>query len=206
MKYLFLHGLGQTAASWNRVLETLPAGMDTACPELSGLFGDGPCRYDKLYSALASRCDGIPGPVSLCGLSLGGILAMQYAMERPEKVRSLVLIGTQYTMPRRLLRVQNMMFRLMPKRSFAQTGFQKQDLIHLCSSMLDLDLREGLEKITCPTLVVCGQRDRANKPAAKELETRLPAAELRVVEGAGHELNTEAPEALGDLLRWFWMS
>ena len=80
MTYLFLHGLGQTAASWDRVLKALPVGMDAVCPELSRLLEDGPCRYDRLYSALASRCDGIPGPVGLCGLSLGGILSMQYAM------------------------------------------------------------------------------------------------------------------------------
>lgn len=204
MTHLFLHGLGQTAASWDRVLKALPVGMDAVCPELSRLLEDGPCRYDRLYSALASRCDGIPGPVGLCGLSLGGILSMQYAMERPEKVRSLVLIGTQYTMPRRLLRVQNAVFHLMPKRSFARTGFQKQDLIHLCRSMLDLDLREGLEKITCPTLVICGEEDKANRPAATELKKRLPAAELCILKNAGHEVNVEAPEALGAVLNGFW--
>jgi len=135
---------------------------------------------------------------------LGGILSMQYAMERPEKVRSLVLIGTQYTMPRRLLRVQNAVFHLMPKRSFARTGFQKQDLIHFCRSMLDLDLREGLERITCPTLVVCGEKDKANRAAAMELKQRLPAAELCTLKGAGHEVNVEAPEALGTVLNGFW--
>ncbi len=204
MTYLFLHGLGQTAASWARVLKALPVGMDAVCPELSRLLEDGPCRYDRLYSAFASHCDGIPGPVGLCGLSLGGMLAMQYTIAHPEKVSSLVLIGTQYAAPKRLLRVQNAVFHLMPKRAFAQTGFQKQNLIQLCNSMLDLDLREGLEKITCPTLVICGEGDRANRPAAMELKKRLPAAELCILKDAGHEVNVEAPEALGAVLNGFW--
>ena len=42
----------------------------------------------------------------MCGLSLGGILALQYAIEHPEHIHALALIGTQYTMPKTLLRIQ----------------------------------------------------------------------------------------------------
>lgn len=204
MTYLFLHGLGQSAASWDRVLGTLHCEGETLCPELSGFLQDGPCSYAVLYQAFSAYCDGVSGPVSLCGLSLGGMLAMQYAIERPERVSSLVLIGTQYTTPKRLLRVQNAVFRVMPKRAFAGAGFQKADFIRLCGSMAELDFQDALVKIVCPALVVCGERDRANRPAALGLKERLPAGELCILKGAGHEVNVDAPEALGAVLHAFW--
>lgn len=204
MKYLLLHGLGQTAASWDRVRDTLACGAEAVCPELPELLGDGPCRYDALYGAFSACCDGISGTVSLCGLSLGGILAMQYAAEHPAKVRSLVLIGTPYGIPKRLLKLQNAVFRLMPEGAFTGTGFQKREFISLCNSMLDLELQRDLGKIACPALVICGGRDRANRRAALELKARLPSAKLCIMEGAGHEVNVEAPEALGGVLNTFW--
>lgn len=135
MKYLFLHGLGQTASSWNRVLETLHHKADAFCPNLPDFLQGGPCGYPTLYEAFSSYCSHISESINLCGLSLGGILAMQYAIEHPEKVHSLVLIGTPYPMPRRLLRLQNAISRLMPTRMFANMGFQKQDFKHILETI-----------------------------------------------------------------------
>ena len=50
--------------------------------------------YDTLYRTLETYCEQFEEPLNICGLSLGGILAMQYAIEHPEKMNSLVLIGT----------------------------------------------------------------------------------------------------------------
>ncbi|MFR5555446.1 MAG: alpha/beta fold hydrolase [Coprococcus sp.] len=62
----------------------------------------------------------------LCGLSLGGILALQYALEHPQKVASVVLIGTQYTMPKRLREILKNhidMFRIsLPRSVFQNMG------------------------------------------------------------------------------------
>ncbi len=70
--------------------------------------------------------------MDLCGLSLGGVLALQYTIEHPEKVNSLVLIAAQYKMPAKLLKPQNSFFRFMPKSSFQQTGFGKREFMELC--------------------------------------------------------------------------
>lgn len=48
---------------------------------------------------------------------------LQYAIEYPQKVSSLVLIGTQYVMPKWLLQFQNVMFHLMSKSVFQKMGF-----------------------------------------------------------------------------------
>ena len=38
MKYVFLHGMGQNAASWEKTISFLPEGTEAVCPELSDFF------------------------------------------------------------------------------------------------------------------------------------------------------------------------
>ena len=94
--------------------------------ELSDWLSGKEASYFDLYHELENYCEQ-QEVLHLCGLSLGGILALHYAVEHAEKVASLVLIGTQYIMPKRLLKFQNMIFHLMPNRSFRKMGFGKKD-------------------------------------------------------------------------------
>ena len=107
-------------------------------------------------------------------------------------------------MPKGLLRFQNAVFRLMPQRAFQEMGLSKRDVIGLTRSMLDLDFREDLGKVSCPVLVLCGERDKANRKAARGLQAGIPGAELAWIPGAGHEANLDAPEALAEALRDFF--
>ena len=51
MKYIFLHGMGQNASSWDKTISFLPDNIETVCLELSDFFTKGNCYYDKIYSA-----------------------------------------------------------------------------------------------------------------------------------------------------------
>lgn len=197
MKCILLHGLGQSAASWDSTVKHMGQAPEILCPELPRwLEGDEP-RYDSLYRGLEEYCGQFDGPVNLCGLSLGGILALQYGIEHPDRVNSLVLIGTQYVMPKRLLQFQNLLFRLMPKGTFEDMGFSKKAFIDLCASMAELNFQSGLGRLRCPVLIICGEKDGANRAASLQMEEQIPNARLWMVPGAGHEVNRDAPEALG---------
>ena len=204
MTQVYIHGLGQTPASWGPLLERLDAPPERVCPDLTELVSAGAAVYPALFRAFARYCDGLEGPLALCGLSLGGVLAIHYAAQRPERMGALVLMAPQYRMPKRLLQFQNGLFRLMPPAMFRETGFAKAQFVQFCGSMMDLDFSGALSRISCPTLVLCGSRDRANQRACRELVQRLSKAELRMVAGAGHELNRETPEKLAPLLRDFY--
>ena len=204
MTQIYLHGLGQTPASWDPLLRLMDAPEDPLLPDLTKLVPAGDTTYPALYSAIAQRCDQADAPLALCGLSLGGVLALQYAAEHPARVGALVLLAPQYRMPTRLLRLQNALFRLMPPSCFRETGFTKAQFLQLCRSMMDLDLTPLLSHVSCPVLVLCGSRDRANKRACAALVQRLPQATLHLISGAGHECNRDAPEALATLLRQFF--
>lgn len=204
MKYIFLHGLGQKPSAWDDVVQAMSGQSDISCPDLwKWLSNAEPC-YSKLYQELEAYCARFDEPLNLCGLSLGGILALNYAIEHCEKVSSLALIGTQVSMPKRLLKLQNMMFRLMPDSTFRRMGIDKKGVIKLSKSMMDLDFRQNLKQIGCPTLVICGEKDTANKAASLELKGQIPDAELLIVPGAGHEVNTDASAELGKRLENFF--
>ncbi len=203
MNLLLLHGLGQGPGSWDGVLDALGPDPGAACPDLFGLCGGAP-DYPALCAALEDYAGALPEPVLLCGLSLGAVLALDYAIRCPERVAGLVLVAPQYKMPRALLRLQNAVFRLMPERAFAQTGMGKRDVLRLTASMMELDFRNGLARVDCPALILVGEKDAANRKAARELAGLLPRATVREVPGAGHEVNVDAPRELAEALRGFW--
>ena len=181
MKTILTHGLGQTAGAWNKTTELLPQ-EDVLCPELSAFIGGG--SYGELYSGFRGYLDELGQPLFLCGLSLG---------DRPGSVRGLALAAPQFRMPKALLKFQGAVFRLMPEKSFAGSGLTKKQMISLTGDMARLDFTPSLGRIECPVSIACGERDKANISAARELESILPQARLTVIRGAGHEINTEAP-------------
>ncbi len=200
MNQIFIHGLGQTPDSWERVLSYFPYCDECVCPDLVKMVSGKEATYGALYSAFAELCSRYDNPLDLCGLSLGGVLALNYAVEHPEKINSLILIATQYKMPKNLLRFQNMIFRLMPKSMFREMGFGKSDFLVLCKTMSELDLSGKMSEIACPVLIICGEKDTANKKAALEMADLIGNSELRIIEKAGHEVNVVAPEKLSEII------
>ena len=102
---VFVHGLGQTPESWNAVLSSMDETEKCVCPNLVEGVKNQNVNYKNLYKAFSELCDEFDESINLCGLSLGGVLALNYAIERPEKVKSLVLIATPYKMPKMLLKL-----------------------------------------------------------------------------------------------------
>lgn len=203
MKYIFLHGMGQNASSWERVISYLPRDSETVCPEISDFFTEGECTYDKMYSAFCEYCEKFPEPLNLCGLSLGAVLALNYAADFPKRVSALMLIAPQYEMPKRLLKMQNMMFRFSSEKQFKGIGFTKNDFLTLTASMADISFTSCLSGIRCPALILCGEKDNANRKSAEKLSEMLPNARFMFVEGAGHEVNKDRPQELAEKLAAF---
>lgn len=200
MKLLLLHGLGQNAASWDETAALLPAEWEISRPELSR-FPDGNFTYEHLYEGLRGELEKQGAPSVICGLSLGAVLALNLAIDAPDLVKRLILIAPQFQMPKRLLKLQGLMFRLMPKHLFEEIGIPKKGMIALNTSMAELDFSGVLDRVKCPTLILCGERDSVNKKAAEKLGGLLKNAENAVIPNAGHEVNLENPRALAELIR-----
>ncbi len=200
MKYILLHGMGQNASSWDKTTSYLPDTVETVCPELSNFFSEGNCNYNKMYSSFCRYCNSFSEPLNFCGLSLGAVLALNYAIDFPDKVSSLILIAPQYNMPKFLLKVQNMLFKFMPESKFKDIGLKKKDFITLTNSMMDIDFTNSLNNVNCPAVIICGEKDNVNKKAAIKLARELPNAKLSTIVNSGHEVNVDNPQGLANAM------
>lgn len=205
MEYIFIHGLGQDSSSWDETISHMAKPVHPLCPDLSVMIANKEVTYANLYNAFSEYCNSMTEPFNLCGLSLGAVLALNYTIDNPSKVKSLVLIGGQYKMPKLLLRLQNVIFRFMPKAAFQKIGFDKKDFIQLTKSMMDLDFSKELKNISCSTLIICGEKDKVNKKVAESLTEYLSKSELQIIESTGHEVNREAPQKLAKILKTFYL-
>lgn len=204
MKYLYLHGLGQKPDSWNRTIKETKVSSSSISLSLAEMSEGKDVTYKELYSAFSEVCDKEDEEIVLCGLSLGAVLALNYAIDHPDKTKALVLIAAQYKMPEKLLKFQNVLFRLMPNSMFKQIGFKKADVISLCGTMAKLDFTDSLHNVSCPVLIVCGEKDHANKKASKELTRYLSKSFFYELLKTGHEVNIEAPEEIAIVLQKFY--
>lgn len=61
-------------------------------------------------------------------ISLGAMLALDYAIRHGKQVDSLILIGVQYKSPSALIDFQNILFRCMPQKTFESMGLLFWDI------------------------------------------------------------------------------
>lgn len=88
--------------------------------------------------------------------------------------------------------------------AFSEKCNKENDEIVLCGTMTELDFRDSLCKVSCPALIVCGEKDNANKKASKELASYLSDSHFHELLKAGHEANIESPEELATVLQEFY--
>lgn len=72
------------------------------------------------------------------------------------------------------------------------------------AGLMEMDLRQVLDRVIVPALVVVGEHDRVTPPAAAVmLAGDLPLGTLALIEGAGHMAMLERPREVNDRLRAF---
>ena len=204
MTKVFIHGSGHKGSSWNEVVKNMHNNKDILCPDLSTILNGKEASYSNLYSSFIDYCNKIEGEIDLCGLSLGGILALNYAIEYPGKVKSLVLIGTPYKVPKFMFRIQNIIFRLLPKSTFKGMTFNKKDTFILGNTMKELDFSNNVQVIICPTLIICGEKDKANMKSAHFLSENIKGSEWKIIQETGHVVNEENPKELARILNDYY--
>ena len=202
---IFVHGSGHKATSWEKTISYMTNNEDIVCPNLSSILEGKEASYENLYSSFVKYCNEFDGQIHLCGLSLGGILALNFALDFPQKVKTLVLIGTPYKVPKVAFSFQNIIFRFLPKSIFETMAFDKKNTFALGDTMKNLDFSDRVKNIKCPTLILCGKKDSANMKSADYLSQSIRSAELKIIENTGHVVNEEKPKALADILNEYYL-
>lgn len=164
--------------------------------------------------------------VSVIGMSLGGSVAQALAARHADLVRALALLdttawygpeGADSWAERAARACQNGMASLSEfqvdrwfSRGFRERRpdvcaatlelFSATDLggyADACTALGSMDLREAIETITCPTVVVVGEQDAATPMSqAEEIHGRIPGSTLHVIAGCKHLSGVERPAAV----------
>ncbi len=163
----------------------------------------GKISYSRVYEDFSAYCESIKTEFGLCGLSLGAVIALNYVVEHPGKVTSLVLIGGQYVMPKRLLRLQNMIFRVMPNGIFKKMGLGKRELIQLTKSMMALDFKGRFGKSGLQDTDRVWGEGPGKQKSREMMAEKIHGAGIKILEGCGHEVNVEARKSWLKFLRRF---
>ena len=206
MVNILIHGLGQNETSWNEVKNQLNnSEINVETPNLFSIVKNYQVNYENMYKTFADYCNSFNEKINLVGLSLGGILAIDYIAEFPEKVNSIILIGTPYEIPKTIFTIQNIIYKFMPKRIFEKIGCPKKDMIRLLKSMSELSIPDKAPNIKCNTLI-CGEKekDNINMKSAKQLNKVIQNSKFKIIENAGHEVNIDNPKELANIINDFW--
>lgn len=205
MKNILIHGLGQDNQSWNNTNMYLKEnGIDTICPNLFEITKNTSKNYKMMYNAFADFCNNQKEKLNLCGLSLGGILALDFVKDYPEKVNSIILIGTPYKIPKALFKLQSIIFHIMPKSTFEKMGCSKKEFITLVNSINNLDIVKNLDRIKCQSLIICGAKDNVNMESAKLLNKNIKNSKFKAISNSAHEVNIDNPKELANIIYDFW--
>ncbi len=159
----------------------------------------------------------------ICGLSLGGMVALWFAANFPERVTRAVFadtaarIGTAESWSTRIAQVraggmgavgEMVLARFLTerfRRHHPDVALQVRNMIEstnpqgyisACVALRDADLHAALHAICVPSLIIVGEEDEATPPAqAQDLHSALKGSELVALREAAHLSNVEQPEA-----------
>jgi pimeloyl-ACP methyl ester carboxylesterase len=170
---------------------------------------------------------------TLIGHSMGSLVALEATARHPGRVSQAALIGTALPMPvsQALLDATRddepkavTMINAFSYSASGQIGGntvpglwllgmnqrlmerQKKGVFHVDMNACNAYARspESLASIAAPLLIIAGSQDRMTSPkAAKALLGFIPGARLASIEGSGHALMAERPDAVLDALRAF---
>ncbi len=125
----------------------------------------------------------------IMGFSMGGRIALELALSRPERVRRLVLVSTSARRRRQITMSAPMrvmwLLRWIPalRKRYPQSNAAHR---HQRQATLDYDASDRLEALRVPALILHGRRDRTVPvELARELRAQIPAAQLALFPG-GH--------------------
>lgn len=91
---LLIHGWGMHGGIWGSIAENLAQHARVICVDLPGHGNSAPTAeftLDRLVQILSGRFD---EPLSICGWSLGGQVALRWAELQPQQVERLLLVAS----------------------------------------------------------------------------------------------------------------
>jgi 3-oxoadipate enol-lactonase len=234
---VFIHGLGSSTRDWEPQVAEFSKTYQVITFDLRGHGRSdkpaGPYQMAMFAADLSGLLGALQvGAAHVVGISLGGAVAFQFALDCPDRVKTLTIVnagpslgGTpqqaEAEIARRVGIVRQLGMRAMgealspnlfpkPEQAALRKQFNESwaendppAYIAATQSMLGWDVTERLSAISCPVLVVASDQDYTPVAAKEAYIARLPHARLAVIPDAHHAVSVERPEAFNQVLAQF---
>jgi 3-oxoadipate enol-lactonase len=234
---LFIHGLGSSTRDWELQVPVFAERYRVVTFDVRGHGQSdkprGPysvSRFARDAAALIQALD--IAPAHIVGISMGGMIAFQLAVDAPDLVRSLVIVNAGPELKVRslgewlsvwqrhlivLLLGMRKMGEVLGQRMFPMP--EQEALRHMfverwaendprawraaMQAPVNWSVADRLDEIRCPVLVVAADQDYTPVSAKEAYVARMPAAELVVIEDSRHATPVERPERFNEAVLAF---
>lgn len=222
---IFLHGVGSDKSVWRPQLDHFGRSRRAIAFDYPG-YGeseliDGATRDDFAAAIVAAMEELGIGKAHVCGLSLGGVIAIAMHTAAPERCASLIIADSfafhpegQAIHDRSVAASEAMTMRALAEaRSGVLLGGKaspelRAEVIETMAAIDPVayrlgaaavwlaDQRERVAAINVPALIIVGDEDGITPPAlSEELARLIPGSLLDRIRAAGHLTNAEQPQA-----------
>lgn len=230
---IFLHGVGSEKSVWRPQLDHFGKQRRSIAFDYPG-YGESDLSpgadRDAFAEAILAAMDELGvNQAHVCGLSLGGVIALAMHHAAPGRCTSLIIADSFAVHPdgeeiygRSVAASQTMTMReLAEARTGALLGSAASDALRheVIEAMAAInpeayrlgaaavwlaDQRARAAAINIPTLILCGTDDRITPPAlSSDLQALVPDAQLELISAAGHLANVEQPQLFNEAIDRF---
>lgn len=230
---VLIHGLGDGHEGWDHQVSALAkANFEAFAIDLRGHGQsektDANHSLERFAEDITYFMDTVEvSKAHIVGHSMGGHIAQLLALNFPEKIQSLTLIGTVCELkPRFRDKLQVRLAPILPFKSmikqFAKRVFWKpqkewvddylarvimcgkKDFLGSAKAIFRFRVCDRLGEITVPTLVMVGEHDRIEPVAESEkLHRLIDGSTLTIIKDSGHGALVEQPEQTTEALLAF---
>jgi 3-oxoadipate enol-lactonase len=186
---------------------------------------DGPVNSEDFSSDLIALMDHLKlDKAILCGLSMGGHISLQTAIRYPERVKSLILIGTPCSNTLNLYekvfvpinrfsskiismqlsaKLQAKMLSQFNRENYdyiisAFSMISKDNWIRVWDAVTRMESKHNLHQVKCPTLLLIGDHDTLTRRHQPYIHDRIHNSTLRTINNAHHGTNLDNPRAVNE--------
>ena len=225
---IFIHGASGSSSSWYFQKEYLKRFMEVILLDLPGhgkSAGDGCDQLEEYRDAVHGALMSLGlSTCFLVGHSMGGAIAMLFALTYPDLIDGLVLVATGAklrVLPEILqgilgdkegtvCKIAELAFSKKTSASVIESGFRemmkcRKEVIHGdFSSCEQFNVMSRIRRITVPTLILCGEDDLLTPVRYSEfLHAEISDSKLVRILDAGHLLMIEKPDSVNSAIQAF---
>jgi 3-oxoadipate enol-lactonase len=236
---LLLHGLGVCAESWGfQLVPLIETDFRVIAPDLRGFgktsYPGGANNVKIMANDMVYLLDHLQlGSCHVMGISMGGAVSLQLALDNPGRVDSLILVNTFAKLrPHRIsswffYSVRFLLAHILGIQPQAQFVSKKlfpdpdqlpyRDIFYeqisqanprayrsMMRSFITFDLSGRLKDLNIPVLVITGSRDAiVPQETQEELSKAIPMVDHEVIQDAGHAVTVEKPDEFNRIMHNF---